>query len=158
MSKPEPSDSLLELHENLPATVYVRYFPQTGAAGKITDEVGFALEEGGTYHRLGIHWHNRPPSADTQRMNEVDNLSGAKFLSLVLEPPVIGVDCDLHYSPKTQTTPPTPRACVMMCVPSGDFKAEFHFVVSVQDAKLGTRQLTDIDPKIVVTPITHPGM
>ena len=142
MSQPEPSPTFLELSENQPTTVYVHHFPKTETA---PEQVGFAETQGGTYHTLGIKWFSIPPSSKA-----VDH-GNAKFLSLMLEPPVVGIKCDLHYSPRVDAAP-TP-GCLMLCIPTGQFQAEYHFTVTVPSGQLGVRVLTDIDPKIIVTPV-----
>lgn len=152
MPQPDTVDTLLELQGNAPQTIYVRYFPQKTATGGTEDKVGFALQEGGLYHLRGLHWHNHPPKPDSVAPVE-KNVGSGKFLALVLEAPLIDVDCDLHYSP---TTTQDTRTHVQMCIPSGNFKATYHFVVDRKDPQLGTRRLTGIDPLIVVTPITQP--
>lgn len=147
MSKTDFVNTLLELRENQPETVFVRYFP--GASmGK--DAVGFSLTEGGTYHLLGIQWHNRKPSSHL--VGEYDNLGGAKILTFVLEAPLDSLKCDLYYSPKV---PAVPSPHMLMCIPSGNFAAMYHFEVFKRDDKNGTLKNIGIDPQIVVTPITQ---
>lgn len=153
---------LLELYENQPTTVFVRYFPKNTpdpqGGQRQTDAVGFATAEAGPYHLDGIHWHNIPPSASGARVARQPKSHGsAKFLTMVLEAPLVGIDCDLRYSPKIKDAA-TQRDSLLLCIPSGEYQAGFHFVVSKDDPKLGVLRIEDIDPQIIVTPVTAPMM
>lgn len=152
MSQTDFVNTLLELRENQPATVFVRYFPP-GPGIPDKGAVGFSLTEGGTYHLLGIQWHNRTPSSE--RPGEYDNLAGAKILTFVLEAPVDSLRCDLSYSPKVHGSR---HPHMVMCIPSGNYAAMYHFEVFKDEGPTGTRMHVGIDPQIVVTPITQPGM
>ena len=154
MSQPAGTPDFLQLSENMPTTVYVRYFPD--ASDKTKDKVGFATNPNGPYYKSGIEWHNIPPGSDsTSAAPKADNGS-AKFLLLALEAPVNGIKCDLRYSPTFKHE--TADLAVQMCVPSGNFKASYHFDVSIFDGRLGATRALDIDPQIIVTPVNVPVM
>jgi hypothetical protein len=153
MPQADFDNKLLQLWENQPETVFVRYFPP-GPGIPDNGAVGFSLTEGGTYHLLGIEWHNVKPSSQP-RGGGYDNLAGAKILKLMLEAPIDSVKCDLYYSPKVEASP---HSHMTMCIPSGNYAASYHFEVFKDDDTSNTRVHVGIDPQIVVTPITQPGM
>ncbi|HET9621108.1 MAG TPA: hypothetical protein VFP84_07070 [Kofleriaceae bacterium] len=166
----QTSDSLLELTNNMPQPVFVRFF-QAGTDGHVRDVVGFASESGGVYHTEGVHWINKFKQLDS-KPDRSDSADVSKLINFVLEKNVLALDCDLHYSPLFSNPSVSEHPSVLMCAPHGQFKAEYHFVVYVDESKFplptGARhhrrpstttvggvlvRAAAVDPKIVVTPI-----